>query len=89
VPIRLRLALSLLAYAVLGLLAWRTMQPDKIRLVTFAVLGLMAFRTVMHGIRMNRESEAEKATGEQQSHDSKINEPIAESRVPTATKSRE
>ena len=88
-PIRLRLALSLLAYAVLGLLAWRTMQPDKIRLVTFAVLGLMAFRTVTHGIRMNRESEAARATGEQQSQDSEIIEPNAESRVPTATKSRE
>ena len=89
VPIKLRLALALLAYAVLGLLAWRTMQPDKIRLVTFAILGLLAFRTVVHGIRMNRESEAETATGEQQAPDSKIIEPIAESRVPIATKSRE
>ena len=88
-PIRLRLALALLAYAVLGFLAWRTMQPDKVRLVTFAILGLMAFRTVMHGIKMNREREAEEATGRQESGDSKMIEPTADCRVPTATKSRE
>jgi hypothetical protein len=61
VPIRLRLALALLAYAVLGFLAWRTMQPDKIRLVTFAILALMAVRTVTHGIRMNREGQQEQS----------------------------
>jgi uncharacterized membrane protein YeiB len=88
VPIKLRLVLALLAYAVIGFLAWRTMQPDKVRLVTFAILGLMAFRTAMHGIRMNRESEAARA-GEQQSQRAEIIESNAESRVPTATKSRE
>ena len=88
-PTKLRLALALLAYAVLGFLAWRTMQPDKVRLVTFAILGLMAFRTVTHGIKMNRESEADKATGEQKSVSSEMIEPTADCRVPTATKSRE
>ena len=88
-PIRLRVALALLAYAFLALMAWRTMQPDKIRLVTFAILGLMAFRTVTHGIRMNRESEAAKATGEQESADSKRIEQTADCHLPTATKSRE
>jgi len=57
VPIRLRLALALVAYAVLALLAWRTMQPDKIRLVTFAILGLLALRTVTQAARMRREAE--------------------------------
>jgi uncharacterized membrane protein YeiB len=89
VPNKLRLVLALLAYAFLAFMAWRTMQPDKIRLVTFAILGLMAFRTVTHGIRMHRESEAEKAAGEEQLRDSKIIEPIADSQAPTATKSRE
>ncbi|HEU5232649.1 MAG TPA: hypothetical protein VFU50_07310 [Terriglobales bacterium] len=88
-PIKLRLALALLAYAVLGFLAWRTMQPDKVRLVTFAILGLMAFRTVTHGIRMNRESEAGEATGGQESAGSEMIEPTADCRLPTATKSRE
>ena len=56
-PIRLRLALSLLAYAVLGFLAWRTMQPDNIRLVTFAILGLFAIRTITQAARLKREGE--------------------------------
>jgi uncharacterized membrane protein YeiB len=59
----LRLALALLAYAVLGLLAWRTMQPDKIRLVTLAVLGLLALRTVTHAARLKRETEEEHKQG--------------------------
>ena len=67
----LRLALALVAYALLGLLVWRTMQPDKIRLVTFAILGLLALRTITHAARMqheerearNRELETERREG--------------------------
>ena len=59
-PINLRLALALLAYAGLGLLVWRTMEPDKIRLATFAVLGLFALRTITHAARLKRESEQER-----------------------------
>ncbi|HET9742290.1 MAG TPA: hypothetical protein VFQ00_06030 [Terriglobales bacterium] len=55
-----RLALALLAYAVLAILAWWTMQPDKVRLVTFAILGLLAFRTITHFVRMKREEEADR-----------------------------
>ena len=55
-PVNLRLALSLIAYAVLGLLVWRTMEADKIRLVTFAILGLFALRTITHAARMKREA---------------------------------
>jgi hypothetical protein len=59
VPTQLRLALALIAYAVLGLLAWRTMGPDKIRLATFAILGMLALRTIVHAVRMRRETDAE------------------------------
>ena len=57
--IQLRLALALIAYAVLAVLVWRTMEPDKIRLVTFAILGLFAFRTIMQAARLKREVEEE------------------------------
>jgi len=61
------------------------MQPDKIRLVTFAILGLMAFRTVMHGVRMNRESQEEQSTvSDQQSSESEPDSVLAESRMPRA-----
>ena len=83
-PIKVRLLLALLAYAVLGFLAWRTMQPDKIRLVTFAILGLMAFRTVTHGMRMNRESQERQSVSNQQSSKSEPEESLAESRKPSA-----
>ena len=57
--IQLRLALALIAYAVLGVLVWRTMQPDKVRLVTFAILALFAFRTITQAARLKREAEGE------------------------------
>jgi uncharacterized membrane protein YeiB len=73
VPVNVRLALSLVAYAVLGLLVWRTMEADKIRLVTFAVLGLFAFRTITYAARMKREDREDK--GERDTAlDSRVNE---------------
>ena len=59
-PIQLRLALALLAYAFLAFLVWRTMEPDKIRLVTFAILGLFALRTITHAVRLGREAKEER-----------------------------
>jgi uncharacterized membrane protein YeiB len=50
---------ALVAYALLGLLAWRTMAADKIRLVTFAVLGMLALRTIIHAARLKREAAEE------------------------------
>jgi hypothetical protein len=47
------------AYAVLALLAWRTMAADKIRLVTFGVLGILALRTIIHAARLKREAAEE------------------------------
>jgi hypothetical protein len=60
VPTNLRLALALFAYAVLAVLVWRTMEPDKIRLVTFAILGLFAFRTIVQAARLKREVEQDR-----------------------------
>jgi hypothetical protein len=55
----LRLVFALTAYAALAALVWRTMQPDKIRLVTFAILGLLALRTITHAARLKREAREE------------------------------
>ncbi|MFL6438640.1 MAG: hypothetical protein ACJ71Q_13760 [Terriglobales bacterium] len=55
----MRLVLALVAYAVLALLAWRTMAADKIRLVTFGVLGILALRTIIHAARLKREAAEE------------------------------
>jgi hypothetical protein len=54
VPSNLRLSLAFVAYAVLALLAWRTMEPGKMRLVVFAILALFAFRTITHVVREKR-----------------------------------
>jgi uncharacterized membrane protein YeiB len=90
VPVNVRLALSLVAYAVLGMLAWRTMDADKIRLVTFAILGLFAFRTIMHATRLKHERQQEQsAVDEEHSNESGSVEPSADCRVPSATQSRE
>ena len=59
----LRLALALVAYALLALLAWRTMAADKVRMVTFGVLGMLALRTIIHAARLKREA------AEQQKHE--------------------
>ena len=63
-PLNVRLALALFAYALLAVLVWRTMEPDKIRLVTFAVLGLFALRTITQAARLKREAEGERKADE-------------------------
>ena len=42
-----RLALALVAYAVLGVLTWKTITDEKLRLVTFLVLALFAVKTIL------------------------------------------
>jgi uncharacterized membrane protein YfcA len=42
-----RLALALIAYAVLGALTWKTISDEKIRLATLLVLALFAVKTVL------------------------------------------
>ena len=82
VPVNLRLALSLIAYAVLGVLAWRTMEADKIRLVTFAILGLFAFRTITQAARLKREEAAGQSAIENEKFAK--TEVVAECRMPSA-----
>jgi hypothetical protein len=61
VPGNLRLALALIAYSLLALLVWRTMDPDKMRLVVFAILALFAFRTITHAVREKRLASEERS----------------------------
>jgi hypothetical protein len=57
-----RLAVALIAYAVLGVLTWMTISDTRIRVATLAILVLFAFKSwvrrkdVMHP---NRETDAE------------------------------
>ena len=44
---RNRLAMALVAYAVLGVLTWRTITDEKLRLATFVVLALFAVKTIL------------------------------------------
>ena len=43
-----RLGLAFAAYAVLGVLAYKTLPDERIRLVTFAILALFAVKTWLH-----------------------------------------
>ena len=43
-----RLAIALIAYIALGVLAWTTLQDSRIRIVALAVLGLFAVKTLLH-----------------------------------------
>ncbi len=43
-----KLYVALGLYAVLALLAWRTMDDDKIRAVTLLLLAFFAVRTLIH-----------------------------------------
>ena len=42
-----RLALALVAYLVLGVLAWTTITDEKIRLVTLLILALFAVKSIL------------------------------------------
>jgi hypothetical protein len=42
-----RLAMALIAYLVLGVLAFTTLTDSRIRLLTLLILGLFAFKTWM------------------------------------------
>jgi uncharacterized membrane protein YfcA len=43
-----RLLLAFAAYAALGVLAYKTLPDERIRLVTFAILFLFAVKTWLH-----------------------------------------
>jgi hypothetical protein len=40
-----RLAIALVAYVVIGILAWTTLSDERIRLVTLAILAMFAVKT--------------------------------------------
>jgi hypothetical protein len=42
-----RLQLALVAYAVLGVLAWKTIDDEKLRLATWLVLALFAVKSIL------------------------------------------
>ena len=42
-----RLKLALAAYAVLGLLTWKTITDEKLRLATFLILALFAVKSIL------------------------------------------
>ncbi|HEV2618675.1 MAG TPA: hypothetical protein VGU23_01920 [Acidobacteriaceae bacterium] len=42
-----RMCIALAVIAVLGLLAWQTMEPGKFRSLTWVLLGFFAFRVVI------------------------------------------
>ncbi len=43
-----RLWLAFVAYVALGVLAYKTLPDERIRLMTFAILGLFAVKTWLH-----------------------------------------
>ncbi|MDP9161787.1 MAG: hypothetical protein M3O09_16365 [Acidobacteriota bacterium] len=57
-----RLAMALLAFAVLGGLAWTTLSDQRIRLGALVILGMFALKTVLHrkDLARPRQSEQEK-----------------------------
>jgi hypothetical protein len=70
VTIKKKFALALLAYAVLGVLAWTTLSDEPIRIFnanirlrtgTLLILGLFAFRAALYFWRTRIEEERESA----------------------------
>ena len=68
--IKKKFVLALIAYAVLGVLAWTTLSDEPIRVFsvdmrlrtgTLLILGLFAFRTALHYWRTRIEEERENA----------------------------
>jgi hypothetical protein len=46
-----RMAIALTVFAILGLMAWQTMEPGKFRSLTWILLGFFAFRVVLTHLR--------------------------------------
>jgi len=70
VPIKKKFVLALIAYAVLGVLAWTTLSDEPIRVFnasvrlrtgTLLILGLFALRAALHFWRTRIEDERENA----------------------------
>ena len=52
-----RLLIALGFYVFLGVLAWQTLENDRVRLITLLVLGMFAVRTLVAHVRQRREAE--------------------------------
>jgi len=72
VTIKKKFVRALVAYAVLGVLAWTTLSNEPIRVFngnvrlrtgTLLILGVFAFRTALHFWRLRIEEERESASG--------------------------
>jgi hypothetical protein len=70
VTIKKKFVLALIAYAVLGVLAWTTLSDEPIRVfngnvnlraATLVILGIFAFRSVLYFWRTRIEEERESA----------------------------
>jgi hypothetical protein len=55
-----RLAVAMIAYAVLGVLAWTTITDTKFRAGTFVILGLFAFKS---WVKRNEVMHPDKSSG--------------------------
>jgi Na+/H+ antiporter NhaC len=71
--IKKKFVLALIAYAVLGVLAWTTLSAEPIRVfdsnvnlrgATLVILGLFAFRATLYFWRTRIEEEREREAGE-------------------------
>ena len=60
-----RLSIALAAYLGIGLLAWFTLNDQKIRIVTVVLIGAFALRTLtLHARRKSEEQEDGGSSGE-------------------------
>ena len=62
-----RLGVSLAAIAMLGLLAWRTMEPGRAQQLTWLLLGFFAFRIVLSWLRSRKMNEVQRDTSNAES----------------------
>ena len=71
-----RLAIGLVAYVALGVLAWTTLSDQRIRLVTLAILVLFAVKTWVRRKDFMHPGKVESLSGREQS-----GSPLAKSRA--------
>jgi hypothetical protein len=57
IDLKSKLLIALIAYGVLGVLAWQTLDDKNIRIVTLALLGFLTLKTILHDWRMRATAE--------------------------------
>jgi hypothetical protein len=58
-----RLLIAAVAYAGLGVLAYKTLPDERIRLMTFAILALFAVRTFLHRRELMQDERKDDSAG--------------------------